>query len=198
MTRALTYVITLVLLVGIVRSKGYSQSRQENDTNMVSGIIWDAESFQPMPYAHIFTSSTGTFSNGEGRYLIQVFEGETLKVSHLGYVLQESIILENSEYYFFWLKPFINNLDEIIIRPFHSEEEVKAIILQTEIKSSPEKMKARQNLQNINNLYLRGYRAEMNSMDNYLRYMKGPQDVNILSTNPYKGFSGVLRNIRGK
>ena len=191
-----------LLLVEIGVTEGRSQSNGEQiDSLLISGVIWDAETFQPIPYANVYTGKLSAFSNISGEYTILIYPGDSLKVSHVGYEGQKILVSSSNQFHFFWLKPYINELNEVIILPLPTEGEMKQFMLDAKPVSSPEvyiSQDGRSNLQNIRTMYLKGYRPAMNSLDNYLNYMKGPQGVSIFSTSPSRGISGVIRNIKRK
>lgn len=198
MIRALPSLFIVLVLIIISGTRGVAQSEARKEVFQISGVVWDANTYQPLPFSHIYTLRDGTLANEDGQYKIQTYENEVLRASYLGYESQEIVVSGKSEYHFFWLKPLIVKLEEVVIRPFHTEEEMKAILLQTATITTNEKLNARQNLINLNKHYLGGYRPEMNSLDNYLNYMRGPQGVSILSTNPNKGLFKWWKNAKRK
>ena len=165
---------------------------------ILTGVVWDAESFQPIPYANVYTTKAGTFTDLNGEYRIRINANDTLTISHISYQSQTSAISGNIENQFFWLKPLMNTLSEVIIRPLPSEQDMKGIILQTKTEQSLQNIYGVQNLKTIQNMYWGGYKPEMNSMDNYLNYRRGPQGVSFFSTSPNRGLGRVLKNIRRK
>ena len=176
---------------------GYSQNNPiSNESLVLTGIIWDAETFQPVPYANVYTSRQGTFTNLKGEYRIKIQKDDTLNVSHISYQAQKSVFSGNVENQFFWLKPLTTTLSEVVVSPLPSEQDMKSIILQTQTEEPQILMRGRRNLKTIQNMYLGGYKPEMNSADNYLNYLRGPQDVSLFSTSPTRGIGSVIRNLR--
>ena len=81
------HVLLFVMLVGLV-VKVHGQSVQ------VSGTISDADGNSPLPGVSILVKGTtnGTFSDADGKYVIDVAKGSTLIFSFIGYATEEIVI----------------------------------------------------------------------------------------------------------
>lgn len=91
-----------------------------------SGIIFDAETKQPLPYVSIgvINRGTGTVAQPGGEFHIQLpdeLNGDTVKLSMIGYKSQFYIVSEFKDLCtsknIFFLSPDVNELSEVIIRP---------------------------------------------------------------------------------
>ena len=192
------FVCVLALCLHYGHGFAQDQELRDSDSLVLTGVVWDAESFQPVPYANVYTSKLGTFTDLNGEFRIRITVNDTLTISHISYQSQTVVISGNIENQFFWLKPLMNTLQNVIIRPLPAEEDLKGIILNTQTEKSPSLIRGSKNLKTIQSMNWSGYHLEMNSLDNYLNYNRGPQGVSFFSTSPNRGLGRVLKNIRRK
>ncbi len=88
MKKGLT-VLSVLLVTGfcLFSFSAFAQQKEE-----VSGKVVDAASGDPLPAATITTNAgTGAISGGEGEFTLSVSQGDTIKVSVLGYELQKMV-----------------------------------------------------------------------------------------------------------
>lgn len=86
-------------------------------------------------------------------------------------------------------------MQELIIRDYLPEEQLKQEMLEYEVEYTLEEVNAINNVQQSTILYKKGYVPEMNSLDNFKYYMKEPQGVTLFSSNPSKGLIKSLKRL---
>ncbi|MCC5920331.1 MAG: carboxypeptidase-like regulatory domain-containing protein [Cyclobacteriaceae bacterium] len=118
----------------------------------ITGVLADIEDLQPLTYANVIikNSNTGTITNDAGFFVILAKAGDTLQFSEVGYktaeyTLPDKLTGENYSLIELMYKDTIL-LDEVIIRPWPTEEELKREFLQytledTRNQSSQEKLR---------------------------------------------------------
>ena len=92
---------------------------------LVRGTVTDAVTEQPLPAATVQLTGTyrGTIANDEGEYSLKVQQlPATLKVSHIGYVSQETVLTAPAERVDFALTPVPFLLDPIVVTAETSAE----------------------------------------------------------------------------
>lgn len=108
----------LMLLISfqIYAKSPQSQSLLQQEKIIVTGTITDAMSETPLTGVTILVegTSTGTVTNLEGQYAIEVDPNAVLKISYVGY-LTESVNVNNRSKINFSLLDDIESLDEVIV-----------------------------------------------------------------------------------
>ena len=115
------FILTLLIILSPVI---YSQ----NTINQLNGIVIDAQTFEPLPFANIILldSDYGTTSNPEGEFqLSNIAKSGELRISYVGYT---SILINLSELNFskdnyFPLQPIDINLQEVTVYSNSSSSE---------------------------------------------------------------------------
>jgi hypothetical protein len=162
----------------------------------LKGLVKEYGSLYPVPNAHIIASGSGTLTNDAGYFIIPSTAGDTVTISHVGYetfyyvpksIPRDTVML--------LLIPKSFLLNEVTISPHLREEQLKRVILETPVELSREEENLLLNLENTRILFRMGYQPEMTNMDNFRMYMKGPQDVTFLSSDPSRGLIRALKNI---
>jgi len=108
--------LKLILLMGIIIIRGYSTPAQELKTSIVTGKITSIEE-EALPGVNIIVegTSTGTISDNEGNYTIEIPESaEFLVFSYVGYI-SERLMIENQTVINVVLLPDIVSLSEIVV-----------------------------------------------------------------------------------
>ncbi|MEQ8471295.1 MAG: hypothetical protein RIC35_08915 [Marinoscillum sp.] len=157
------------------------------------GQVIDLQSREPIPFAHIISATLGTTSNLEGKFRMPVNVGDTLLITHVNFEPFRAIVTSDSMNIF--LKPSDVLLNEVIIGLLPSEAQFKQEILESRVEPTKEEKAATETMQMAKTLFLAGYTPEMNSLDNYKDYIKGPQGVSILSSDPSKGIIKSFKNL---
>lgn len=82
----------------------------------IEGIILDSSSHEPIPFAHIYSSNTGTISNVDGKFVINhSLKGKTsLVVSHVSYK-SLGLMVENDTSLVIYLTLDVTSLDDVVI-----------------------------------------------------------------------------------
>ncbi len=87
---------------------------QENLT--VKGLVVDANDNMPLPSVNVIIvgTSTGTSTDFDGNYQIQVKKGDVIQFSYIGYISQ-TVIIDNQTTIDMSLAADANNLDEVVV-----------------------------------------------------------------------------------
>lgn len=173
-----------------------TQAVAQNTSTMFSGQIVDAERFFPISFAHIVGNETQVIADADGNFSISVHIGDTLTFSHINFERYSLLITASPlQPIRVYMKKKENLMDEIIIRDYLLEEELKQEIVEHEVKYSEEEINAIQNVAFSTLLYKKGYVPEMNSLDNFKNYMKEPQGVSLFSSDPSKGLIKSIQRL---
>lgn len=188
MLKTLTLISVLCLLG--------KQAEAQNNIKVLSGQVVDAQSFLPISFAHIVGNEKQVIADADGNFSISVHIGDTLTFSHINFeryaILISASPLQPIQVY---MKKKDYMMDEIVIRDYLLEEELKQQIVEHEVKYTEEEVNAIQNVAFSTLLYKKGYVPEMNSLDNFKNYMKEPQGVSLFSSDPSKGLIKSIQRL---
>lgn len=177
---------------------GYHATAQ-NSSVSVSGQVFDQQTQVPIPFVHILGRRTQSISDSNGNFSILVKKGDTLTFTHINferYSIQISKVPERTIP--IYLKKKENIMQEIIIRDYLPEEELKQEMINHVVKYSAEEVNALYNVEFSTILYKKGYVPEMNSLDNFKNYIKEPQGVTLFSSDPSKGIIKSIKKLTNK
>ncbi|MGL4631361.1 MAG: carboxypeptidase-like regulatory domain-containing protein [Leadbetterella sp.] len=157
-----------------------------------SGFVIDSKSDQPLPGAFVMnqTAGKGTYSNDKGYFILDVFPGDSIVFSYVGFKKQfhkvpratgidySAVVELNSE---------ATLLREVKVYPFRTEEEFKTAFLTMELDDQADR-DAIANRYNVEYIRRLAANQAMGSMGNY-RYgldMQRNYDINrrYMNTNP--------------
>ena len=121
------------LAVGILFSVGLLTATYGQRS--ISGTVTDTENGEPIPGANVFKkgTTTGTITNLNGFYSLEVNEGDILVFSFIGYATQEVPITDQVELNI-QLQAEITELDEIIVVGY-GKMRIRANFLEEQKKS---------------------------------------------------------------
>ncbi|QRM88910.1 SusC/RagA family TonB-linked outer membrane protein [Lacinutrix sp. WUR7] len=82
----------------------------------VKGLVVDANDNMPLPSVNVIIvgTSTGTSTDFDGNYQLQVKKGDVIQFSYIGYISQ-TVIIENQNTIDMSLAADANNLDEVVV-----------------------------------------------------------------------------------
>ena len=86
---------------------------------VICGRLLEAESDNPIQYAKIESSIDRTISNDRGEFEIKTYD--EIRISHVGFVNTTFKYTTNSKCDDIYLEPSINELEEVVIRPYITE-----------------------------------------------------------------------------
>jgi TonB-linked SusC/RagA family outer membrane protein len=94
----------------------------------VSGKVTDTATLQPLPGASVLVkgTTTGTQTDFDGNFSIEVAPGDVLVISYLGFVTQEIVVTEETELTIV-LQEDTNALDEIVVIGYGKKSKTKVI-----------------------------------------------------------------------
>ncbi|MBQ0788672.1 MAG: TonB-dependent receptor [Oceanihabitans sp.] len=86
------------------------------ETLTVKGLVVDANDNMPLPSVNVIIvgTSTGTSTDFDGNYQIQVKKGDVIQFSYIGYISQ-TVIIDNQRTIDMSLAADANNLDEVVV-----------------------------------------------------------------------------------
>ena len=156
----------------------------------------DTDNFEPVTECHLIVNGqVSAVSDSDGRAMITVIAGDTLKLSCVGYQMLTMVITENDlkleELILFMdVKKIV--LHEITVTDMPTEEEFKRMILNNEIKKNESQVIAERNIKNIQLFAIYGMPPQMGAFENYKNYTKGLQPVVFWSS----GNKGLIQSIK--
>ncbi len=157
-----------------------------------SGFVIDGKNDEPLPGAYIINerAGRGTLTNDRGYFVINVFPGDSIVFSYLGFKKQYHIIPRDvmlSYSAVVELNEDAKMLKEVKVYPFSNEEEFKLALVEMELPDARERAFMEENLSRDNldrAMAMQGMSAEQN-----YRYAMSPPLQSIqrrgsLTTNP--------------
>ncbi len=168
------------------------------DEVMVSGIVLDAHTLEPLPYAHILRNhQSATTPNLSGTFRVRMYHLDTLTVSHVSYHSQTQLITKSPYSDTVSLAIFLESetkqLDELLVTPYPATlEDLKEKILQLEVKDPVQSLRRQQAA--ITYDIIMSPKVSYDSYENYRR-INHPTDITLFSTGPSKGIGRLLRSL---
>ncbi|MEQ9305380.1 MAG: carboxypeptidase-like regulatory domain-containing protein, partial [Marinoscillum sp.] len=95
---------------------------------MIVGQVFNLQTREPIPFAHIVSAKLGTTTNLDGKFRIPAHAGDTLLITHVNYEPLRVMITSDSMN--IYLRPGDVLLDEIIIGLLPSEDQFKKRLLE--------------------------------------------------------------------
>ena len=152
----------------------------------------DGSTDEPLPGAYMINerAGKGTITNGKGYFLMNVFPGDSIIFSYLGFKRQFHIIPSEVGLAYsavIELSMSATALKEVKVYPFRTEEEFKLALLEMELPDSRERSNMEENLSREN--LDRAIAMQGMSSDANYRYAMNQQLMNIqsrgtITTNP--------------
>ena len=93
-----------------------------NSQSIIEGRITDKETSEPIPFAHMYDpeSGLGTTTNLLGEFILnypESIESISIRISHIGYVSEDTVLYSNSNHLELVLIPQTELLNEIVVSP---------------------------------------------------------------------------------
>lgn len=175
----------------------YRSSQAQENTYLLHGKLLEENTLEPVSGASIGTPHQQVISDAQGNFIIQVSSDTQLRISHIGYETKEVKVGEKPDKTMeIFLVPAIVELDGVTVR-LPSEEELKQLILNTEVPVSYEEAILQQNVTYMTKIQHLGYSHDMNSFDTFLRQMaSNGSGISLFSNNPSVGIRGAIRRLR--
>lgn len=182
--------ILLVLISCLAVGNTYGQGEKKFVT--FSGFVIDGDNDEPLPGAYIVNerAGRGTLTNDKGYFLINVFPGDSLIFSYLGFKKQFHIIPADVSLSYsavVELRQDATMLKEVKVYPFSTEEEFKLALIEMELPDARERANMEENLSREN--LDRAFAMQGMSADANYRYAMNQQLMHIqsrgtITTNP--------------
>jgi hypothetical protein len=177
----------LILIFGLATS--YDSSAQGERKNITfSGFVIDGSNDEPLAGAYVINDKAGrgVFTNSKGYFIIDVFPGDSILFSYLGFKKQYHIIPKHLGLNYsavVELRIDAKLLKEVRVYPFRTEEEFKTAFLEMELPDAKEREAIEKNYssQQINMLALT---QSMGSVGNY-RYAMDQQLMHLQNQKQY-------------
>jgi CarboxypepD_reg-like domain len=193
--KKLVYIFSLFIAFYAISSSVFAQGEKKFVT--FSGFVIDGSTDEPLPGAYVINdrAGRGVFTNSRGYFIIDVFPGDSLLFSYLGFKKQFHIIPRNMGLTYsavVELSIDAKMLKEVTVYPFRTEEEFKTAFLNMDLPNSAEReaIERNYNLENIKRLAANqalsagaGYRY---AMDQQLMHLQNQRQVTVNPlTNPF-------------
>ncbi|UBM60347.1 carboxypeptidase-like regulatory domain-containing protein [Marinilongibacter aquaticus] len=180
-------VFVMLLCVGV---RSYAQGEDKFVT--FSGFVIDAKTDEPLAGAYVINerAGRGTLTNGKGYFIINVFPGDSIVFSYLGYKKQFHRIPKNVELNYSAVVELSDDakmLKEVKVYPFNTEEEFKLALVEMELPDARERANMEQNLSRENldrAIALQGMSADANYRYAMSQQLQHIQNKGSVTTNP--------------
>jgi len=124
-----TFITTCLLIIGLLTPSLIFGQSTDDKILSISGKVYDATSRENLPYAHVYNLSKkeGTITDASGFFKIPVSDGDSLKISFVGY--NDKIVRFRSK--FSYLNDFVEfalvrkvyELSEVVVNPLGTYEQ---------------------------------------------------------------------------
>ena len=186
--RAICIILLLVSLLATVQS--YAQG--EKKFIAFSGYVIDSKTDEPLPGAYIINerAGRGTLSNERGFFIINVFPGDSMVFSYLGFKKQYHIIPKDVSLNYsavVELSEDAKMLKEVKVYPFSTEEEFKTALVEMELPDARERGYMEENLsrENLDRAFaMQGMSADANYRYAMNQQLMQYQNRSTVTTNP--------------
>ncbi|NBA86205.1 carboxypeptidase-like regulatory domain-containing protein [Emticicia sp. CRIBPO] len=136
---------TCLVLIGLsflLSSDAFAQGEEKFVT--FSGFVIDGKTDEALPGAYIINhrAGRGTLTNSKGYFVIEVFPGDSILFSYLGFKKQFHIIPRNVDLNYsavVELSEDAKMLKEVKVYPFRTEEEFKLALVEMELPDAKER-----------------------------------------------------------
>ncbi|GJM29945.1 MAG: hypothetical protein DHS20C17_25800 [Cyclobacteriaceae bacterium] len=174
------------LLLGILLPK---ETLAQNSL-IVRGMVLDAETLEPLPYAHIIRNNqSATTPDLTGRFVVRMSHLDTMSISHVSYITHNQVIrkAQNSDTVTLaiFLEREIRMLPDLKITPFPATlADFKQKILEAEVNDPLISFRKQQPAITYDIIMSPNYRG-----------INQQTDLTLFSTGPGKGIGWVLRKL---
>ncbi len=177
MKNLLSIALLTLLLLGAKSTFGQGQDKAV----IFTGIVVGGKNSEPLPGAYIFNSSAGrgTISNTNGYFIINVFPGDSVVFSFVGFKKQYHIIpkkIEQNYSAIVDLKEDVKTLAEVKVYPYPTEELFKEAFVNYKLPDARER-EALAKATDQRTLSALGYANGMGAMANYRNFMQSQQNM---------------------
>ncbi|WP_367916165.1 carboxypeptidase-like regulatory domain-containing protein [Leadbetterella sp. DM7] len=164
-------ITTLIILLGFIALAPDAHAQGEQKFITFSGFVIDGSTDEPMVGAYVINqrAGKGVQTNAKGYFILDVFPGDSLVFSFLGFKPQYHIIPRNTGLtYSAVVELNIENkwLKEVKVYPFRTEEEFKMAFLSMDTPNEDERKIIERNL-GSSTLRSIAMATPMNAMSNY-------------------------------
>jgi CarboxypepD_reg-like domain len=195
----------IVTSISLLNTDAIAQGEKKFIT--FSGFVIDGSTDEPLPGAYVINdrAGRGVFTNNRGYFIIDVFPGDSLLFSYLGFKKQYHIIPRSLGLNYsavVELSIDAKMLKEVTVYPFRTEDEFKTAFLNMELPNSAEReaIERNYNLENIKRLAANqamgsggGYRY---AMDQQLMHLQNQRQVTVNPlTNPF-AIMNFIRSVK--
>ncbi len=151
-----------------------------------SGFVIDGKNDEALPGAYIINhrAGRGTLTNAKGYFVIEVFPGDSVLFSYLGFKKQYHIIPKNVDLNYsavVELREDAKMLKEVKVYPFRTEEEFKTALVEMELPDAKEREILEKNFSS-ENVKMAAAMQAMGAAANY-RYAMDQQLMQLQARN---------------
>jgi hypothetical protein len=197
--------LSLIILHFLVISlTGYSQNNSNFKKLSVTGVVYDIESLDSLPFSKITINKSRSFvTDSKGYFNIKLAIKDTLIISHLGYVSSEIVISDlitnyDSLHINILLKEQIYNIPTVSVFPYKSYNEFLRSITKDGTNSQALN-NAYENIKMMKTQIGKGYFPANDALTNYNYIMNykplSGHSIVLFSSPPNKGIIPALKKI---
>ncbi|MCP9767358.1 carboxypeptidase-like regulatory domain-containing protein [Lacihabitans sp. LS3-19] len=193
----LKYLLSIFILFTVLLSNLSASAQGEKKFVTFSGFVIDGSNDEPLPGAYVINdrAGRGVFTNVKGYFIIDVFPGDSILFSFLGFRKQFHIIPKNIGLDYsavVELSIDAKMLREVKVYPFRTEEEFKTAFLEMELPNQRERELLEKNYSNENIKRMAANQAMGSggnyryAMDQQMMHLQGQKQVTVNPlTNPF-------------
>ncbi|WP_255066948.1 carboxypeptidase-like regulatory domain-containing protein [Lacihabitans sp. LS3-19] len=191
------YLLSIFILFTVLLSNLSASAQGEKKFVTFSGFVIDGSNDEPLPGAYVINdrAGRGVFTNVKGYFIIDVFPGDSILFSFLGFRKQFHIIPKNIGLDYsavVELSIDAKMLREVKVYPFRTEEEFKTAFLEMELPNQRERELLEKNYSNENIKRMAANQAMGSggnyryAMDQQMMHLQGQKQVTVNPlTNPF-------------
>jgi hypothetical protein len=203
----LKYFITTILLIVMIAIGYQANAQGEKKFVTFSGFVIDGSNDEPLPGAYVINdrAGRGVFTNSKGYFIIDVFPGDSILFSYLGFRKQYHIIPRNVGLDYsavVELSIDAKMLKEVKVYPFRTEEEFKTAFLEMELPNAKERDIIEKNYSSENIKRMAANQAMGSggnyryAMDQQLMHLQGQKQVTQNPLTNVFAWSNFIKSVK--
>ena len=201
------YSLSIVFFFVLIAIGYQANAQGEKKFVTFSGFVIDGSNDEPLPGAYVINdrAGRGVFTNSKGYFIIDVFPGDSILFSYLGFRKQYHIIPKNVSLDYsavVELSIDAKMLKEVKVYPFRTEEEFKTAFLEMELPNAKEREAIERNYSS-ENIKRMAANQTMGSggnyryaMDQQLMHLQGQKQVTQNPLTNVFAWSNFIKSVK--
>ncbi|HLO42961.1 MAG TPA: carboxypeptidase-like regulatory domain-containing protein [Leadbetterella sp.] len=201
------YSLSIVFFFVLIAIGYQANAQGEKKFVTFSGFVIDGSNDEPLPGAYVINdrAGRGVFTNSKGYFIIDVFPGDSILFSYLGFRKQYHIIPKNVSLDYsavVELSIDAKMLKEVKVYPFRTEEEFKTAFLEMELPNAKEREAIERNYSSENIKRMAANQAMGSggnyryAMDQQLMHLQGQKQVTQNPLTNVFAWSNFIKSVK--